>query len=160
MEISPFQFWSGIIGIAIVQIAQIIISYRNNKAQAPLIEAQSENAMSEGWERLSKEYARQIESLKKLEVENAELRPLVLKLALQEKEIEQVKEDKADWKRYAEKLTQQIQEFGQIPIPFRRVPSDGDTNEKIRTVQFPIGTTKKSGTAQEDDTIVTNRNGD
>ncbi|HZM25003.1 MAG TPA: hypothetical protein VFC02_24845, partial [Anaerolineales bacterium] len=88
------------------------------------------------------EYARQIESLKKLEVENSELRPLVLKLALQEKQIEQDKKDKEDWKRYSQLLVKQLEELGQIPLPFRRFPSNGDTGKHNVVTQSKLATVR------------------
>lgn len=133
------ELWA-LIGVIIMQAAGMYNNYRTLRANAPLIEAQADAAQSEGWVKLAQEYARQIESLKKLEIENSELRPLVLKLALQEKDIEQKERDKADWKKYSETLVQQIEEMKQIPIPFRRLPSNGDTgknkiitNPKIET---------------------------
>jgi hypothetical protein len=138
-NITPLQFWSGIILALIPQVINLIIKFREVKANAPLVEADSEIKRTEAWERLSQEYARQIESLKKLEVENAELRPLVLKLALQEQDMQQIREDKEDWKRYAIRLSKQIEEFGQVPLPFRRTPSDGDTQEKMNPVWRSAG---------------------
>jgi hypothetical protein len=148
------EFWA-LMGVMVIQFAGMWNTYQTNKAQrardeaqakgqAPLVEAQAEAAQSEGWVKLAQEYARQIESLKGLERENSELRPLVLKIALQEKQMEQDKKDKADWKRYAETLIKQIEDLGQIPLPFRRLPSNGDTgkmksvtitNPKIETPQ-------------------------
>ena|SRR6266498_1042780 len=130
---TPLEFWSGVIIVVIGQLASVWINYRNSKAQAPLVEAQAEETMSEGWVKLAQEYARQIDSLKKLEVENAELRPLVLKLALQEKQIEQDVKDKSDWKRYSMLLAKQLEDLGQIPIPFRRYPNDGES-QKVKAV--------------------------
>lgn len=131
------ELW-GLLGVIAMQLANMYINYQTHKANAPLIDAQADDAMSEGWVKLAQEYARQIESLKKLEVENSELRPLVLKLALQEKDTEQKERDKADWKRYAETLVQQIETCGQIPIPFRRMPSNGDTGKnKAVTITNP-----------------------
>lgn len=133
------ELWA-LIGVIVVQAASMYINYQTHKANAPLVDAQADAAMSEGWVKLAQEYARQIESLKKLEVENSELRPLVLKLALQEKDIEQKERDKADWKRYAETLVKQIETCGQIPIPFRRMPSNGDTgkNKAVTMTQSKI----------------------
>lgn len=131
------ELWA-LIGVIVTQLVILFTNRQAHKANAPLIEAQADDAMSEGWVKLAGEYARQIESLKKLEVENSELRPLVLKLALQEKQMEQDKKDKADWKRYAETLVQQIEEMKQIPIPFRRFPSNGDTGKtKAVTITQP-----------------------
>lgn len=139
---NSLEFWSGVIVVVIVQLAGIYNNYRNHKAQEPLVEAQADAAQSEGWVKLAGEYARQIESLKKLEVENSELRPLVLKLALQEKDIEQKEKDKADWKKYSETLVKQIEEMGQIPLPFRRLPSNGDTGKHTVVTQSKIKAVK------------------
>jgi len=122
------QFLSGVVTIIIVQLFAMWNNNRNLKAQAPLTNAQSESEISEAWERVANGYAKQIETLRNLETENAELRPLVLKLALQAEAIKQTQRDKEDWKRYAEKLTKQVEDCGQMPIPFRRLPtSNGDT---------------------------------
>lgn len=126
------ELWA-LLGVIVMQAAGMYNNYRTHKANAPLVEAQAEDAMSEGWVKLAGEYARQIESLKKLEIENSELRPLVLKLALQEKDMDQHRKDKEDWKRYSTTLVAQIETCGQIPIPFRRLPSNGDTG-KMKTV--------------------------
>jgi hypothetical protein len=141
------EFWYGILTIIgaqiIIQVANVIISNRKDKAQKPLIEAQGQGEISEAWERVANGYAKQIESLEKLEKENAELRPLVLKLALQEEAIKQTVRDKEDWKRYSQKLYKQLEELGQIPMPFRRLPSDGDS-EKVKAVtQSEIDTNAK-----------------
>ena len=127
------ELWA-LLGVLVTQITSMFINYRNNKTQSPLIEAQAEDAMSEGWVKLAGEYARQIESLKKLEVENSELRPLVLKIALQEKDTEQHMKDKADWKKYSMLLVKQIEDLGQVPMPFIRY-MNGDTG-KHKTVSI------------------------
>lgn len=121
------ELWA-LIGVVVMQLANMYINYQTHKANAPLVGAQADAAMSEGWVKLAQEYARQIENLKKLEVENSELRPLVLKLALQEEAMKQAEEDKADWKKYSQTLVQQVETCGQIPIPFRRYPN-GDTGK-------------------------------
>ena len=132
----PLQFWSGVLAVVIVQLASVYINRQNNKQQAPVTNAQAEEVLSEAWERLAKEYARLLENSKKLEVENAELRPLVLKLALQEKDIEQTHRDKEDWKRYSTKLEEQLKDASLIPIPFRRYPGNGDS-EKVKAITGP-----------------------
>lgn len=110
-------------------ITPVVLRLIDQRQQQRLTNAQAEETASESWVRLAQEYARQIESLKKLEVENSELRPLTLKLALQEKEMQQVHEDKEDWKRYAGKLAKQLEENNIIPIPFRRYPGNGDSEK-------------------------------
>lgn len=123
-------------GVLAGTLVPIVLRFMDQRAQAKLTNAQAEETSSESWVRLAQEYSRQIESLKKLEVENSELRPLTLKIALQEKEMEQVKEDKEDWKRYAGKLVKQLEENNIIPIPFRRYPGNGDS-EKVKPVTQP-----------------------
>lgn len=122
-----------IVAFASGTLTPIVIKFLEQRTQKKLSDAQAEETASESWVRLAQEYARQIESLKKLEVENSELRPLTLKLALQEKEMEQVHEDKEDWKRYAGKLVKQLEDAKIIPIPFRRYPGNGDS-EKIKAI--------------------------
>jgi len=103
-----------------------IIRQRNQK---PVTKAQSEEILSEAWERVGKEYARQIDINHRLEDEVEALRPLTLKLALQGQEMKQHIDDKEDWKRYALKLSKQLEEAGMIPIPFRRYPGNGDSGK-------------------------------
>ena len=132
---STVEFWSGVIAVLIVQLANMYMSYQARKAGAPLSNAQAQEAISEAWERVGQEYARLIENYKAQEDELTTLRPLTLKLAMQEQSIKQTEEDKADWKRYAEKLANQLEEHTIIPIAFRRLPSDGDTLEKIKAIK-------------------------
>ncbi len=131
------EFWYGIITIVgvqvIIQLGSIIINNRNAKAQAPLTGAQAQEALSEAWEKLGQEYQRMLGNNKAQEDELASLRPLTLKIALQEQAVTQCARDKADWKRYAEKLSKQLEDAGILPLPFRRLPSDGDS-EKVRAV--------------------------
>ena len=134
-NITPLQFWLGVLTVLAPQIFQIISNYQQHRANRSVTQSQADVGVSEAWEKLAQEYARQIESLRRLEVENAELRPLMLKLALQEQDMKQVREDKEDWKRYASKLSKQIEGLGHVPIPFRRVPTDEDTNEKIKPIR-------------------------
>ena len=137
---APITLWQFLLGVLTIMLPQVYNIYKTNKdakSNAPLVEAQADEKVFQAWEKLAGEYARQIESLKKLETEDAELRPLVLKMALQEQEMKQVREDKDDWKRYANRLTEQIVELGQVPRAFRRTPSDGDTQDKIKPVVLP-----------------------
>ena len=131
---TPLEFWSGVIAVLIVQFANMWMSYQARKAGAPLSNAQAQEAISAAWERVGQEYARLIENYKAQEDELTALRPLTLRIAMQEQSINQAAEDKADWKRYAEKLSNQLEEHNIIPIAFRRLPSDGDTMEKIKTI--------------------------
>lgn len=122
-----------LISVLAVQIAGMYQSYQARKAGAPLSKAQAQEALSEAWERVAQEYNRLLDNYKKQEEELTELRPLTLKLALQEQQIHQTDEDKADWKRYAEKLAHQLEEHTIVPIPFRRLPSNGDS-EKMKAI--------------------------
>jgi len=115
-----------------------IVEFIRQRSQKPVTKAQSEEILSEAWERLGKEYARQLESSRRLEDEIIALRPLVLKLALQEKQVEQCHEDKEDWKRYATKLAKQLEEANIMPIPFKRYPT-GDSG-KIAAIMTDTGT--------------------
>lgn len=136
MNISP-ELW-GLIGVIVLQLFNMWNNYINNKAQSPLIEAQAGGTKDDGWVKVSQEYVRQIESLKGLEVENASLRPLVLKVALMGENEKQLIEDKEDWKRYAMTLVEQVKEAGQMPIPFKRYPSaSGDTDRKMKPISKP-----------------------
>lgn len=130
---SSLEFWSGVIAVLIVQLANMYQSYQARKAGAPLSDAQAQSAISEAWERLGQEYQRMLDNHKAQEEELAALRPLTLKLAMQEQKLTQTDEDKTDWKRYAEKLAHQLEEHSIVPIPFRRLPSNGDS-DKMKAV--------------------------
>ena len=134
-DLTALQFWSGILLVLIPQLFGLAKDWRAARAQEKQTESQESvsmtQAQTENWERLVQNYAKQIESMQTLQNENAELRTLPLKLVIQEQEMKQCAEDKEDWKRYAQKLADQIKGFGQIPLPFRRTPSDGNTEEKI-----------------------------
>jgi hypothetical protein len=128
-------------------IGNAIVEYIRQRNQGPVTKAQSEEILSEAWERVMKEYARQIENLRRLEIENSELRPLVLKIALQEQAMTQCHEDKEDWKRYATKLSKQLEEHGQMPIPFKRYPSgDSDKIAAIMSIEESPTIKKENGT--------------
>jgi len=129
--------WELIVSIIIALITGgAMVEFIRQRNQKPVTKAQSEEILSEAWERLGKEYARQLENSRRLEDEVISLRPLVLKLALQEKEIEQCHEDKEDWKRYAIKLSKQLEEAGIMPIPFKRYPS-GDSGKISALMSIP-----------------------
>ena len=81
--------------------------------------------------------------MQKLQEENAELRKLPLKLALMEKDNEQKEKDKADWRRYSTTLVKQIEDLGQIPFPFRRYPSNGDSHKMLVVTAEQIESAKK-----------------
>ena len=95
------------------------------------------------WENVVNGYVRQIESLRHLETENAQLRPLILKIALVQQDNKQIRDDKEDWKDYADKLSRQLEASGIIPIPFRRTPRDGDTQEKLKTISRKMRTVQE-----------------
>lgn len=137
-EITPLQFWLGILTVLLPQIYNIYKAWRDAKSNEPLVEAQADEKVFQAWEKLAAEYVRQIDSLRNLETENATLRPLVLKIALQEQEMSQCREDKEDWKRYAQKLAKQLEEDGKMPLPFRRTPSDGDTGKHTTVRVTPV----------------------
>ena len=108
---TSLEFWSGVIAVVAVQIANMYLAYQTRKGQAPLTDAQAQNALGEAWERLGQEYQRLLGNNKAQEDELAALRPLILKLALQDREMKQVLEDKDDWKLYAQKLAKQLEKL-------------------------------------------------
>jgi len=129
----PLTFWSGIVIILIPQIIGLVSSYQARKANAPLTNAQSESAMGDALEKLGQAYDRSLETIRTQNEELAVLRPLTLKIAMQEQATIQTQKDKEDWKRYAEKLSHQLEEHEILPIPFRRYPSNGDS-QKVKAV--------------------------
>ena len=140
-EITPLQFW---IGIATILIPNIYLAFnafltyranlRLNNAQAQAAEEKSD---TEAQDRLFTEYDRQINNLRRVEDENKELRPLALKNAILERDIIECRKDKQDWKRYAQKLCEQLEGLGHVPLPFRRTPEEDPTQERIPTVKGP-----------------------
>jgi hypothetical protein len=148
MDYKSPELWV-LVGIVVVQLANIYNNYQNAKTarqqaqqQHPLVEAQAEKEISEGWTFVAQEYQRQIENLRGLETENASLRPLVLKLALQEEDMKQCQKDKEDWKTYSQELIAQIKSWQKIPLPFIRHTGDDsqsrgvmDTQNKIKAIQ-------------------------
>jgi hypothetical protein len=129
----PLVFWSGIILVMIPQIISLVSNYQHNKANEPLTNAQSESAMGDALEKLGQAYDRSLDTIKTQNEELSVLRPLTLKIAMQEQATTQTQKDKEDWKRYAEKLAHQLEEHEILPIPFRRYPSNGDS-QKIKAV--------------------------
>lgn len=135
------------------QLYNIYVRYKDSKDKERQLESEEEarkladdarrdeqklseqDKMFQQFDNLIKGYIRQIESLRHLEEENAALRPLVLKNALIQQENKQLKEDKEDWKTHAIRLSDQIEAMGQVPIPFRRTPRDGATQEKIKAIR-------------------------
>jgi len=139
-NITPAQLWLAVLTIVAPQIYNILKAYWDNKANAPAIQAQAkattEKVEVEAQDRLFTEYDRQITNLRRVEDEVRELRPLALKNAILERDIASTKEDKEDWKQYAKRLAAQLEEAGHVPLPFRRTPADGDTQEKIAAIRY------------------------
>ena len=141
----PLVFWSGIIIVLIPQIINLISNYQARKANEPLTNAQSESAMGDALEKLGQAYDRSLDTIKLQNEELAVLRPLTLKIAMQEQATAQTQKDKEDWKRYAEKLSHQLEEHEILPIPFRRYPSNGDS-QKVKAISpEEIKATKEGG---------------
>jgi hypothetical protein len=129
------------------QLLQIYSRYRDSKdkeraqkLEEAKQEMEQEDKTVQHWEKIAGEYARQIESLRRLETENAELRPLVLRNALLHQELEQYKEDKEDWKAHSLRLTAQLEEQNIIPLPFRRAVHNDDTQERLKTISKKMKT--------------------
>ena len=125
----PLAFWSGIVLLLIPQIFTLISNYQNRKASAPLTNAQAESAMGDALEKLGQAFDRALVTIKAQDEELLLLRPMTLKIAMQEQAMSQTQKDKEDWKRYSEKLVLQLQEHEILPIPFRRYPSNGDSQK-------------------------------
>jgi hypothetical protein len=139
----PLVFWSGIILVLIPQVISLISSWQHSRAQAPLTNAQSESALGDALDKLGEAYGRALDTIKAQNEELAELRPVTLKIALQEQEKNQTQKDKDDWKRYAERLSQQLQEHDILPLPFRRLPPNGDSDKVKAVTQEQIEASKK-----------------
>lgn len=138
-NITPLQFWLAVLTIVAPQVYNIIKAYYDNKAVEPLNKAQAkateDKAETDAMDRLFTEYDRQITNLRRVEDEVRELRPLALKNAILERDLMSAKEDKNDWKVYASRLSSQLEEAKLVPLPFRRTPSDGDTEERIAAIR-------------------------
>ncbi len=141
----PLVFWSGIILVLIPQIITLISNYQHNRASEPLTNAQSESAMGDALEKLVEAYGRAMDTIKLQNEELAVLRPLTLKIAMQEQERSQTQRDKEDWKRYSEKLAHQLEEHEILPIPFRRYPPNGDSQKVKAITKEQIETAAKEG---------------
>jgi hypothetical protein len=133
MELTPLGFWSGIILVLIPQLITLISNWQKNKASEPLTNAQAESAMGDALEKLGQAFDRSLVTIKAQDDELSLLRPMTLKIAMQEQAMAQTQKDKEDWKRYSEKLVLQLQEHEILPIPFRRYPSNGDS-QKVKAV--------------------------
>ena len=138
-SISPLQFWLGIITILAPQLVQLYMKLQDIRASKPVKEAEADEKVFQAWANVAGEYARQVESLRRLEVENASLRPLALKVALIQQENVQMKEDKEDWKNYSLALVRQLEDNSIIPLPFQRMPHNGiHTREKLKTISDKV----------------------
>lgn len=104
---------------------------REAEARAMQAEAEKDDKV---WDRVVQEYERQIERNGKLEQENEQLRPLALANAILEQNIRLCREDKEDWKSHATSLEEQLMQNNIIPRPFKRLPREGDTQERLKTV--------------------------
>ena len=140
-NITTLQFWSGILVILIPNIYlayNAYLTYRSNlPANIATAKAIEDKSKTESQDRLAIEYDRQTANLIRVEDEVRELRPLALRNAILERDIASCKDDKNDWKQYAIRLCKQIEDAGQVPLPFRRTPNDGDTQEKIAVINYP-----------------------
>lgn len=134
---SSLEFWSGIILLVLAQVFGFVREARAAKNAAPLNNAQKEEVLGEAMEKLGNEYTRMLGTNRALEAELSALRPLTLKVALQEQQMKQTQKDKEDWKRYAEKLVEQLQANNIVPLPFRRLPSNGDS-DKFRAISREV----------------------
>lgn len=137
-NITVVQFWSGVLVVLIPNIYLAYNAYLNYRANLPAAQAQAkateEKSDTDAQDRLFTEYDRQIQNLRRVEDEIRDLRPLALRNAILERDILSCKEDKNDWKQYAVRLTKQLEENSIVPLPFRRTPSDGDTQDKIPAI--------------------------
>jgi hypothetical protein len=137
---SSLEFWAGVIAVLVGLLANMYQSYQARKAsedaakaQTPLTNAQAESAMGDALDKLGQAYDRALETIKVQIEELILLRPLTLKIVLLEQEKAQTQKDKDDWKRYSQKLVDQLQEHEILPIPFRRYPTNGDS-QKVPTI--------------------------
>src|SRR6266487_1220171 len=124
-QLTPLGFWSGIILLLIPQIFTLIRDVRRQRANEPLTNAQAESAMGDALDKLGQAYSKALDTIGAQDEELAELRPVTLKIALQEQAMQQTQKDKADWRAYAERLAHQLEEHEILPMPFRRLPPNG-----------------------------------
>ena len=137
---NSLEFWAGVIAVLVLQLANMYQAYQNRKsnedkakAESPLTNAQAESAMGDALDKLGQAYDRSLDTIKIQNEELLVLRPLTLRIVLLEQEKSQTQKDKEDWKRYSQKLVQQLEEHEILPIPFRRYPANGDT-QKVPTI--------------------------
>lgn len=132
-NITPLQFWLGILTITLPQIFNLIAKWKDARTQKPLTDAQSESAMGDALEKLGQAYDRALSTIKSQDEELKGLRPLILDIALTKQAAAQTQLDKDDWKTHAGKLTEQLEQNQIMPIPFRRQSLDGDS-EKMKAI--------------------------
>jgi hypothetical protein len=123
-----------LLGVIILQLFNMYNAHRANKANAPLTNAQAESAMGDALDKLGQAYSKALDTIAAQDKELAELRPMTLKIAMQEQEMMQTQKDKADWRAYAERLANQLEERSILPLPFRRLPPNGDSQPKIKPI--------------------------
>ena len=147
MEITPLQFWSGVITLLVTQLvilygrwadfktqkAKDKIQQEKDKTQEPLTKAQSESAMGDALEKLGQAYDRALATIQSQDEELKGLRPLILDLALTKQQASQIQLDKDDWKAHAVKLTEQLEQNKLMPLVFRRQSANWDS-DKIRAI--------------------------
>ena len=137
------EFWT-LIGIVILQLAGMYNNYQTRRAEKPLTTAQSDSVMGDALEKLGQEYSRALTTIKAQDEELHVLRPVLVEIATVKQQTTQAIKDKGDWKHYAEKLRQQLEEHEILPIPFRRYPSNGDSDKMKAITQAQVEAAKES----------------
>jgi hypothetical protein len=132
-NVTPLQFWLGILTITLPQIFILIGKWKDAKTQAPLSAAQAESAMGDALEKLGQAYDRALTTIKSQDEELKGLRPLVIDIALAKQQATQTQQDKDDWKNHASKLESQLKENKIVPVTFKRQSLNGDS-EKMKAV--------------------------
>lgn len=161
-QITPLQFWLGVLTILLPQIYNIYKSRLEAQAQKRKdeLEAQEKKRKEEAeqkekertaqdtaeettWKRVVNEYERALAQVQRLEIEIGGLRPLALQNAVLEQKVAQCAEDKTDWKDHAIRLEEQLKEHNIIPLPFRRNPRE-ETGEQLKTISRKMKAIKDS----------------
>lgn len=160
-NIRRWELWTAVIIALAPYVYQFYARWRDSRDKVPEQKMTETDKIYQAWEDIAEGYAKQIERLSAYETENRELRPLVLKVALQAQQIKMCRDDKEDWKDYAQKLAEQLESLGHIPHAFRRTPRDGDTDEKMKPISQKIlavqsEVRKKNGDSEEKDSTITN----
>jgi hypothetical protein len=136
------EFWT-LLGVIILQLASVYNNYRTNKTNAPLTNAQAESAMGDALDKLAQAYSKALDTIAAQDKELNELRPLPLKIAMQEQAIKQAQDDKTDWSAYAKRLIGQLEEREILPLPFRGLPPNGDSQKTKAVTQAEIDAAAK-----------------